>query len=87
METLIYFNILVYTGAWVKDRFRSEEAGNFCTVHTRSRYGQQRRVGIRCQFEPVRVGCIPKPKKKKRDKSGLQTGAQLNSVHITGIFN
>lgn len=72
---------------WAKDRFRSEDAGNFCTVHTRSRYGQQRRVGIRCQSEPVRVGCITEPKKKKRYKDGTPTGAPLNSAHMAGIFN
>ena len=74
-------------GAWVKDRFRSERAGNFSRVQHHLVYGQQRRVGIRCQSITVRVGCITEHKNEKKIKDGPQTGAQLNSAHITGIFN
>jgi hypothetical protein len=73
--------------AWVKDRFRSEEAGNFTRVRHHLVYGQQRRVGIRYQSITVRVGCITVRERKKRTKDGPQTGAQLNSAHITGISN
>jgi len=72
---------------WGKDRFRSEEAGNFTRVRHHLVYGQQRRVGIRCQSITVRVGCITEREDEKKIKDGLQTGAQLNSVNITSITN
>jgi hypothetical protein len=53
---------------WVKDRFRSEEAGNFTRVRHHLVYGQQRRVGVRCQSITVRVGCITKREDEKKDK-------------------
>ena len=72
---------------WGKDRFRSEEAGNFSRARHNLAYGQQRRVGIRHQPMPGRAGCTLEPKAEKRKKKRSQIGTQLNSVHITGLIN